>query len=124
MQKHLLLLVFFVAACAALASAQKPTPMPPWRRYATQLRLRQLQEQPGVPEAMAAVERFTAAYRPLGEPDTVLIALVFHLLPLPGAAAGPAAEDLEAQLRQLNTDFCQPAHPYLARSYQQAFAFS
>lgn len=88
------------------------------RHYGTQLRLKQLMLRPGVADSMASVERFTAQHRLAGSHDTVTVALVFHFLPLPPGAQQPSADDVQAQLDRLNSDFFEPAHPYLGNGFQ------
>lgn len=119
MKKYLLFTMFgFIATLPGSAQTGTGTP-PEYRRYATQARLRFFQLDPGVAEAMSAVERYTADFRQAARFDTVTVALVFHLMPLPGGDAFPAAADLQAQIDRLNTDFFTPDHPYLAESYQR-----
>lgn len=120
MQKYI-----FLALCcgtflhATNAQTGTGTQVPANRDYATQLRLRQLQStDPWVKDTMASVERFTSDFRQFGYVDTTSVALVFHLMPLPGGATLPGTADLQAQIDRLNTDFFAPEHPYLSESYQ------
>lgn len=100
------------------AFGQIGTAIPSHRQYATQIRMRGLQTVPGVADSMSSIERFTANFRGSGYMDTTSVALVFHLMPLPGGTALPSSADIQAQINRLNIDFFAPAHPYLAESYQ------
>ncbi len=55
----------------------------------------------------SAIERWTHEYGFSGQPDTVIIPVVFHLVATSGADM-PTTEDLAAQLDALNRDFFEP----------------
>lgn len=120
MQKHIILALFCVMSVHFLsAQSGGASPFPEHRVYATQFRLRQLQSSdPWVTDTMASIERFTTDFRQFGYVDTMSVALVFHLMPLPNGTPLPSAADLQAQIDRLNTDFFTPEHPYLTESYQ------
>lgn len=119
MQKQFFVILFgLLLPFAGMAQSEQADP-PEHRQYATQARLRYLQlTAPDVAETMSAIERFTADFRSAGRIDTITVAVVFHLMPLPDGTPPPTAVDLQAQLDRLNTDFFAPDHPYLAKSYQ------
>jgi len=110
--------IVLFAISIALGSNIVAQPTFTQRHYATQLRLKQLMLHPGVADSMASVERFTAQHRLSGSHDTVTVALIFHFLPLPPGAQQPSAEDVQAQLDRLNSDFFTSAHPYLGSGFQ------
>ncbi len=102
-------------------NAQTPeTKWPVYRHFATQSRLQYLKSSVrGVREAMDNIEGFTAKFGQTGVMDTVSVALVFHLMPLPDGEAITAA-DVQAQIDRLNIDFYTPDHPYLSGEYRQS----
>jgi hypothetical protein len=109
------ILILTLALFARSASAQEPT----HRYYSTQNWMaEQLKTDPTFEKKVHQIEQFTTNYKNNGTIDTVTVALVFHLFPLPDSKETPNKADVQAQIDRLVTDFYQPAHPYLNNMYQ------
>lgn len=120
MQKTTILPFLLCLAFGIPMQAQLPVESAPALRwYGTQYRRHLLlSKQPALRDDMDAIERHATGFRYFGHIDTPPVALVFHLMPLPGGAAPVSEADIEAQFGRLHTDFMAPEHPYLGSAYQ------
>jgi hypothetical protein len=119
MQKTTVILVIILLSSYLLPAQIVDNPIPTTRQYGTQYRLRQLLvAYPSMQDDMAVIERFTTDFRYFGQIDSMSVAVVFHLLPLPAGAVAITEADIGAQLQRLALDFLAPEHPYLGQSYQ------
>jgi hypothetical protein len=91
----------------------------PVRHYATQAHMARVLT-PEYRAKQSEIERHTAAFMAYGSIDSsVVLPVVFHLLPLPEGAVPITEADIARQMAQLNADFFTPEHPYLDGAYQQ-----
>ena len=117
--RYLLLLLLASAAAAVQAQDLQVAPL---RQYVTQAYMQKLAASaPELNAQQSAIERHTAQFRSYGSMDSVVLPVVFHLLPTKGEPI--TAEDVQAQMDRLNTDFFAPAHPYLQEEYQHPSPF-
>jgi hypothetical protein len=115
------LLLLLLASAAATVQAQD-LQVAPLRQYVTQAYMQKLAASaPELNAQQSAIERHTAQFRSYGSMDSVVLPVVFHLLPTKGEPI--TAEDVQAQMDRLNTDFFAPAHPYLQEEYQHPSPF-
>jgi hypothetical protein len=111
-------LSFLFLCVAVLVAAQEPaTNTVRDRVFGTQAYMSKIvQNDPAIREKVSAIERHTFNYRTLGNPDSVIVPIVFHII----GDSKISKEDIAAQLERLNTDFFTPAHPYLTDEYRYA----
>ncbi len=99
------------ALCCCFALSAQTTAA--YRRYATQEYMRQVAKQdPDFIKNQAAVEQHTAKFQRTGRPDTISIALVFHIF-TGGKKRAIRPQDVVRQLNQVSFDFwAAGGHPY------------
>ncbi len=111
---HFLLASLLGIGVSAIGQEAPPTF---YRQYATQQYMKKLMaDHPEMREVRSAIERQTYDFQRYGLPDSLTIAVVFHVVGTPAAAITMA--DVQEQVDALNRDFSDPVFPGQAEAHQ------